>query len=117
MLFSVYSPTPILVGLSPSSLSSGAPSFTLTVTGRNFICSGGVSGSVVYFGLTRHTQESCGAGTGGDMQMTVTIASSEIANAGPVMVTIVNPPPGGGTSLRTSFVVAAAAPSQGAGTD
>ena len=48
-------------------------SFTLTVTGRNFICNAGVSGSVVYFGLTRHTQESCGAGTGGDMQMTVTI--------------------------------------------
>jgi hypothetical protein len=39
------------------------------------------------------------------MQMTVTIASSEIANAGTVTVTVVNPPPGGGTSLRTSFQV------------
>jgi hypothetical protein len=107
LLFSVYSPTPILVGLSPNNLPSGGSSFTLAVTGRNFICNGGISDSVVYFGLTRHTRESCGPSptSGGDMQMTVTIASSEIANAGTVTVTVVNPPPGGGTSLRTSFQV------------
>jgi hypothetical protein len=109
LLFSVYGPTPILVGLSPGSLPSGGSSFTLAVTGRNFICNGGISDSVVYFGLTRHKRESCGPSptSGGDMQMTVIIAGSEIANAGAVTVTVVNPPPGGGTSLRTSFTVTA----------
>ncbi len=101
------SPTPILVGLSPSDLPAGASSFTMAATGRNFICNAGVSGSVVYFGPTRHTQQSCGPGPGGDMQMTVTITASEIANAGPITVTVVNPPPGGGTSLRTLFTVTA----------
>ena len=110
LLFSVYGPTPILVGLSPGSLPAGGLSFTLAATGRNFICNAGASSTVIYFGLTRHTQESCGPGPGGDMQMTVTIGSSEIANAGAVTVTAVNPPPGGGTSLRTMFQVSGAAP-------
>jgi hypothetical protein len=109
LLFSVYSPTPVLVRLSPASLPAGGSSFTMAVTGRNFICNGGISDSVLYFGLTRHKREACGPSptSGGDMEMTVTIDSSEITTTGPVTVTVVNPPPGGGTSLRTLFTVTA----------
>jgi hypothetical protein len=115
LLFSVYSPTPVLVRFVPASLPAGGSSFTMTVTGRNFICNGGISDTVLYFGSTRHKRESScvpSPTSGGDMDMTVTIDSSEIRNTGPVTVTLVNPPPGGGTSLRETFQITAAAPAK-----
>lgn len=109
LVFDVYGPVPVLVSVSPSSIVSGGPSFTLTMTGRNFDCNGDALNSVIYFGSSPHAPEACGPSGTGDIQMTVTITSSEIANSGMVQVKVFNPPPGGGDSLKTSFLIAAPA--------
>ena len=42
--FTVYNPVPAISSLSPTSTSAGGPDFTLTVTGTNFVPSGGSGG-------------------------------------------------------------------------
>ncbi len=88
-------PIPSITSISPSSAAMGGSSFTLTVSGTNFIPS-----SVVRFnGLPRLTTYVSST------QLTASITASDIATAGPEAVTVVNPAPGGGTSNAMLFEI------------
>ncbi len=93
-------PVPTITNVSPSEITVGGPSFTLTVFGSNF-----VSGSVVRW-------------NGGDQatafvnssQITAQIPAANIGTTGTVVVTVFNPAPGGGISNSLTVGIVTAAP-------
>ncbi len=94
-VFTVLNPAPTIQSLNPASASAGSASFTLTVTGANFI-----NGSVVRWnGSDRST--TFGSGT----QLTAAITASDIAAAGAASVTVFTPSPGGGESTALPFSI------------
>ena len=93
-------PVPTVTSISPSSATAGGAAFTLTVTGTNFI-----SGSTVdWNGSSRTTTYQSAT------QLTAAIAAADIASAGSVPVTVVNPTPGGGTSSAVNISLTNPAP-------
>jgi uncharacterized repeat protein (TIGR01451 family) len=91
----IVNPVPTTTSISPSSVTAGSSSFTMTVNGTNFIPTsvvqiGGVSLTTTYVSAT---------------QVTVTIPSSYLTTAGTANITVVNPGPGGGTSNAQVFTV------------
>lgn len=90
-------PTPHLSSIAPTSTPMGAlpPGGYLLVTGSGF-----VPGSVVNFnGSARPT------GYSSSTQLAVGVLASDVATAGTVAVTVVNPNPGGGTSSSQNFTI------------
>ncbi len=86
---------PTLTGISPTSASVNAPSFTLTVTGTNFI-----NGSIVRWkGSDRATTFVSST------NLTATILKSDLDATGNVTVTVFTPTPGGGTSSSQTFTI------------
>ncbi len=82
--------------LVPTAVSPGVSGFTLTINGANF-----VSGSVANWGgaplPTTFVSKA---------QLTAAVAASDVASAGTVFVTVMNPAPGGGVSNVAFFQVA-----------
>jgi len=74
---------------------AGAPAFTLTVTGSNFIAS-----SVVRWNGTARTTTYVSS-----TQLRATISAADIAVAGTAAITVVTPAPGGGTSNAQSLPI------------
>ncbi|MFZ3375029.1 MAG: hypothetical protein WA183_05700, partial [Chthoniobacterales bacterium] len=93
--FTVNNPVPAISSISPSSATAGGPAFTLTVNGSNF-----VSGSNVHWNSSVLTTTFFS-----NAQVTATVPSSDIETAGTASVTVVNDPPGGGTSNAMTFTV------------
>jgi len=91
---------PIVTSLSPDWATAGGPAFMLTVNGANF-----VSGSTVHWDGAARTTTFVNS-----TQLTAAITAADIATAGTVDVTVVNPAPGGGTSNALPFTVATPAP-------
>jgi len=88
-------PAPTLASISPTSASVNAPSFTLTVTGTNFI-----NGSIVRWkGSDRATTFVSST------KLTATILKSDLDATGNVTVTVFTPTPGGGTSSSQTFTI------------
>jgi hypothetical protein len=87
---------PTISSLSPSSAVAGAPAFTLTVSGSNF-----VSGSTVQWGGTALTTTFVSA-----TQLTAAVPANLVAAAGSVNVTVVNPGPV--TSAPAVFTIGSA---------
>lgn len=92
-------PVPSLSALNPSSVTAGGASFTLTVTGTNF-----VSGSKVRWNGTDRTTTFVSS-----TQLTAAIPAADIALAGTASVTVFNPSPGGGSSSSLTFTINPAA--------
>jgi Concanavalin A-like lectin/glucanases superfamily len=91
-------PAPTTSGLSPASAPAGAPTFTLTVTGSNFI-----AGSVVRWnGASRSTTYISPS------QLNAAIPASDVSAPGTASVSVSNPAPGGGTSNPQTFTITAA---------
>ena len=95
LLNSFNNPVPTLTTLSSTSATAGAPAFTLTVTGTNFVASSvvqwnGVSQVTTYVSAT---------------QLSAAITVGDLATAGIFPVTVFNPTPGGGTSSAVNFTV------------
>jgi hypothetical protein len=88
-------PVPALTSLVPSSAAAGGSAFTLAVNGTNF-----VAGSVVRWNGSARTTTFVNT-----TQLTAAISAGDIAGAGTVPITVVNPAPGGGTSNALSFVI------------
>jgi hypothetical protein len=100
--FTVTNPAPVITGLSPVTVTAGAPAFTLTVEGDGF-----VEGSHVQWnGLSRHTTYVSST------RLTAAIGSGDTDQPGTALVSVENPGPGGGTSGELPFEVveAGAAP-------
>jgi len=96
----INNPVPATTSLSPSSQTAGGAAFTLTVNGSGF-----VKGSVVKWngGSLTTTYVS-------STQLTAPITAADVATAGTVPVTVVNPTPGGGTSNAQTFTINNPAP-------
>jgi hypothetical protein len=99
--FAINNPAPAISSLSPASVLQGGSSFTLTVSGSDFVSSStvqwnGASLTTTFVSVT---------------QLTATVAASDIAAAGTASVTVVNPAPGGGTSPAQTFTTNYPAPS------
>jgi hypothetical protein len=90
-------PVPSLRVLIPGGADAGGPAFTLTVEGSNFI----PQSRVRWNGTDRTTTYISSS------QLQADIDAADIAQAGPVGVTVFNPGPGGGTSNALPFIVVA----------
>jgi PKD repeat protein len=89
----VNNPTPFLTTLGPSSAMPGGASFTLVVTGTNF-----VNGSVVRWNGANRTTTFVSS-----TQLQAAISAADIATSGSASVTVFNPSPGGGMSNALTF--------------
>jgi IPT/TIG domain len=95
LTFTVTNPVPTLTTLGQTH-APGGTAFTLTVNGTNFVAT-----SVVNFG-TKAEPTTLVSPT----QVTAAIPATDVATAGPVNVTVVNPAPGGGpTPTSVAFTV------------
>jgi hypothetical protein len=99
---SQVSPVPNITSISPTSAVSGGLGFSLIVNGTGFVSTSAVN----WNGSPRSTTFV------NAMQLTTSIFPSDIALPGSFSVTVVNPPPGGGTSNAVAFTVT---PAQTAG--
>ena len=88
-------PAPSVSSLSPSSVTSCATAFTLTVNGNNFI-----SGSTVQWNGSNRTTSYVSA-----TQLTAAITAADVTVAATASVGVVNPAPGGGTSPAASLYI------------
>jgi hypothetical protein len=86
LTFAVNNPQPTLSSLSPGSVIAGSGGFTLTLNGTNFI-----PGSVVQVNGSNRTTTFVSS-----TQLTATIPAGDVASAGNLSVSVVNPGPGGG---------------------
>jgi hypothetical protein len=92
--------TPIITNLFPSNITVGSPAFTVSVVGAGFISTSQGASFVYWKGFARSTTMNQTTG-----QLQAQILASDIASPGPASVTVVNPAPGGGTSIAAAFVV------------
>jgi Tol biopolymer transport system component len=90
-------PTPSIGNITPSSAPTGGLAFTLNVTGSNFV----QSSTVDWNGNSRTTTFV------NSTQLQAQIMAADLAAAGKVSVTVVNPAPGG-TSSAATFTIAPA---------
>jgi predicted outer membrane repeat protein len=90
-------PVPSIATLVPASAPAGGAAFTLTVNGSNFI-----AGSKLRWNGADRTTSFVSA-----TQLTAQIGAADIAQPGPVGITVVNPGPGGGSSNAATFDIAA----------
>jgi len=91
-------PAPIPSGVSPSSVTAGSASFTLTVSGRGFVGS-----SVVRWNGTARPTTFVST-----RELRATITAADVVAPKTVPVNVVTPAPGGGISSPVSFTIAAA---------
>jgi RHS repeat-associated protein len=98
--FTINNPVPSIASLSQSSVTAGGPNLLLTLTGNNFV----TTSTVNYSGQTLLPNFVSTS------QLNVTIQASLISSAGIYPVAVVNPAPGGGSSLSLNFTVNNPAP-------
>ena len=102
--FVLPNPVPTLTTLAPTAVPAGMTGQTLTLTGTNF-----VPGITVTFGAFTGLVPTSGptavAGSQTAQQITVTIPDAALAAAGNVLVSVVNPTPGGGASNALTFSI------------
>jgi hypothetical protein len=94
--FDVQNPTATLTSLAPLSVLAGSGATTLTAGGTGF-----VAGAKIVYGSTDLTTTFISS-----TSLSATIPASLLVSSGTAPVTVVNPPPGGGTSSAISFTVA-----------
>ena len=88
-------PSPTITTISPTSISAGQPTSTLTVTGYNFTPASTVNWSsspLVAIFVNTNT-------------LTAQIPAGLIQNPGTANITVTTPQPGGGTTLALTFVI------------
>src|SRR6266513_2948065 len=92
--FTINNPVPTITSLNPSS-SPGCGQFTLTVNGTNFVSTSTVKWNATTLATTFVSST----------QLTATVTAALVASPGTASVTVVNPPPGGGTSNAQTFTI------------
>lgn len=90
------SPVPTIISLQPGQLLAGSAGFSLVVIGGTF-----VPGSQVYWNGSARQTTYISEGV-----LLAAIGATDVATPGAAAITVVNPPPGGGTSNAYTFAVA-----------
>jgi hypothetical protein len=95
LTFTINQPVPAITSITPSTATMGGSGFSLQVVGTNFVDSSKVqwNGSNLSTNVISNTI------------LDTQIPSSDITTAGTAQVTVVNPPPGGGTSNAKTFTI------------
>jgi len=88
-------PLPAVSSMSPASVNAGGPSFTITVTGTNFI-----NGSVIKWNTTTLTTTYI-SGT----KLSAVVPSANISATGNANISVFTASPGGGSSNSLSFTI------------
>jgi len=96
-VFTVNNPTAAITALTPNYTTAGGAAFTLTVNGTSF-----VNGASVQVSGANRTTTFVSA-----TQLTASIPASDIAAAGTLSITVLNPAPSGGTSPAASLAAVA----------
>lgn len=99
LTFQVVNPVPVLNSISPGTVTAGAPNFTLTLSGNNF-----VSSATILINGTPAQPNSYPSAT----SASVVVPASAVSAVGPVTIAISNPAPGGGTSASKTLNVISA---------
>jgi hypothetical protein len=86
---------PTITSISPTSTTAGSAQFTLTVNGTKF-----VSTSTVNWNGSALTTTFVSS-----IKLTAIVPAANVATAGTASITVVNPPPGGGTSNSVTFTI------------
>ena len=92
------SAAPAMTSISPSRAMVGGAGLTLTVTGTEFV----TTSIVMWNGVARPTTFVSAT------QLRATIAAADIAAVGTASISVLTPPPGGGTSSSLPFTIAPA---------
>jgi hypothetical protein len=87
----------ISLPLVPNVVEPGSPGFTLTVNGTGFV----TGSTVTWNGASLNTTFV------NPSRLMATVPANDVATQGSVLVAVVNPPPGGGRSNATPFIIAA----------
>jgi hypothetical protein len=95
LTFAVDNPAPTLASILPTSTIAGGAAFTLTATGTKFTPS-----SLIEWGGTALATSYVSA-----TKITAIVPAADIALGANIVVTVVNPSPGGGASAATTFTV------------
>jgi hypothetical protein len=91
----VANPAPTIASLSPSALNAGSAATTVNVTGTGFVAGTGV----LVNGASRPATFVSAAA------MKVALTSADLASAGSLGITAVNPAPGGGVSASSTIAI------------
>jgi hypothetical protein len=91
-------PTPIITAIFPDSVTAGSQMFNVTLTGQGFLNQ--PLTMALWNGSARTTIFNTTTG-----QLTITILAADVANPSVGLISVVNPPPGGGTSTGVSFTI------------
>lgn len=91
----ISNPAPTVSTVSPTTVTAGSASFTLTVTGSGF-----VNGSTVMWNGSTRSTTFVSATT-----LNATIAAADVASAATASITVSTPAPGGGTSAAITLTV------------
>ncbi|HEY6075119.1 MAG TPA: IPT/TIG domain-containing protein, partial [Anaerolineales bacterium] len=95
LTFTINNPVPELSTISPSNKTAGSAPFTLTLNGTNFR-----SSSVVRFNGSPRATTFISV-----TQLSAQILATDVQTTGVFPITVVNPTPGGGSSLELDFSV------------
>ena len=90
-------PIPRIASITPETVNAGSGSFTLIVSGSNFL-----TGSLVRVNRQNRTPTFIGGG-----ELRLSVSSGDIASEGTISIAVVNPAPGGGTSNTVILTVVA----------
>ena len=93
--FVVENPAPTLTALSQKTAVLGSSAFTLTVTGTGFVHQSGLLFGTVPLEPISYS----------DTSLSVLVPDTALTKAGPLMVSVTNPQPGGGSTDTLRFVV------------
>jgi hypothetical protein len=96
----VANPAPTIASLSPSTLNAGSAATTINITGTGFVAGTGV----LVNGASRP------ATVTSTTAITVTLTPADLASAGSLGITAVNPAPGGGISASSAIAINNPAP-------
>ncbi len=95
--FTVNNPAPVISSLSPNSAPAGTTSLTLVINGTGF-----TSQTQVRWNGSQRAVSSYSS-----TQLSVSLSASDLATAGTVTVSVINPTPGGGSDASVFTIVAA----------
>lgn len=98
-------PVPAIASLTPPTATAGADGLTLTINGSGF-----VTGSVVRINGNGGSGETRPSTFVSATQLTVRLTAADVASAGSLTLTVINPTPGGGTSNTFTLSILNAVP-------